>query len=417
MRGYDPEGVVDDLAVTQASQRPKWLRHLIGDGLPPTSPPRLSVRTLLLILGFLAAWRSAILIFSYIFEHLGPGTCGVGVPWPLSYSACWDTQWYQVIAAQGYTYTSDAASSVAFFPLFPLLIRYVDRILPGGDILAALEVVHLALATAVIYIYQLVRLDQPDLIAWRTLFCLLAFPSALFFSVVYPESVFLLGLAGALYHARRGQWLRAGLFGIVASATKLIGIIVPVVLVVELLAQGAINWRRPWQQPRPLLGVILSPLGALGYFAWLQFHFGDFRVFFTAESYWMRQSFDPVILLGVKRLMGDLSGLAFYPLAITPVPSIFLLMDTTLLLLFFVAGIVLWLRVRPSYGALVLMASLILMFSGNPQSLTRYLVVLFPAFILVSRIPWEPVHNAVSIFSILGLGFMIYSFVNGIWAG
>ncbi|HEU4793829.1 MAG TPA: hypothetical protein VFS96_09240 [Nitrolancea sp.] len=413
MRGYDPEGTVTDLTVAQTSQRPGWLRRLVGDGLLPPAPPTLSVWTLLLILGFLAAWRAAILIFSYIFDHLGSGTCGVGVPWPLSYSACWDTQWYQVIAAQGYSYTPGAASSVAFFPLFPLLIRYADRILPGGDILAALVVVHLALAAAVIYIYQLVRLDFPDLIAWRTLFYLLAFPSALFFSVVYPESVFLLGLAGALYHARRGQWIRAGLFGIVASATKLIGLIVPVVLVVELLAQGALNWRRP----RPMLGVILSPLGALGYLAWLQFHFGDFRVFFVAESYWMRESFDPVILLGVKRLMDDLSGLAFYPLTITPLPSIFLLMDTTLLLLFIVAGIVLWLRVRPSYGALVLTAALILTFSGNPQSLTRYLVVLFPVFILVGQIPWEPVRNAISLFSILGLGLITFSFVNGIWAG
>jgi hypothetical protein len=47
----------------------------------------------------------------------------------------------------------------------------------------------------------------------------------------------------------------------------------------------------------------------------------------------------------------------------------------------------------------------------------RYLVVLFPAFILVSRIPWEPVRNAISLFSILGLGFITFSFVNGIWAG
>ncbi len=413
LREYDPERTVEAPATTQAIRRPRWLRRLMGDELPPEAPPALSARTLLLILGFLAAWRAAILIFSYIFDHLGSGTCGVGVPWPLSYSACWDTQWYQVIAAQGYKYTPGEASSVAFFPLFPLLIRYADRLLPGGDILAALVVVHLALAVAVIYIYQLVRLDFAKSIAWRTLFYLLTFPSALFFSVVYPESVFLLGLAGALYHARRGQWLRAGLFGIVASATKLIGIVVPVVLVVELLAQGGLNWRRP----RPWLGVILSPLGAFGYLAWLQWRFGDFRVFFVAESYWMRESFDPVILLGVKRLMGDLSGLAFYPLTITPVPSIFLLMDTTSLVLFIVAGIVLWFWVRPSYGALVLTASVILTFSGNPQSLMRYLVVLFPAFILVSRIPWVPVRNAISLFSILGLGFITFSFVNGIWAG
>jgi hypothetical protein len=116
-------------------------------------------------------------------------------------------------------------------------------------------------------------------------------------------------------------------------------------------------------------------------------------------------------------LLGDERGLIYYLLTITPVPSVFLLMDTTLLLLFIVAGIILSIRVRPSYGAFVLASSLVLVFSGNPQSLGRYLVVFFPAFILLGRIGSEPIRNAISVFFLLGLGFITYSFVNGLWAG
>ena len=102
MRERGPEGAVSEPAVAQTSRRPKWLHRLIGDRLLPAASAKLSAWTVLQILGFLTLWRAAILIFSHIFDHLGSGTCGLGVTWPLSYSACWDTQWYQVIAAQGY---------------------------------------------------------------------------------------------------------------------------------------------------------------------------------------------------------------------------------------------------------------------------------------------------------------------------
>ena len=168
-----------------------------------------------------------------------------------------------MIAVQGYTYTSGTASSVAFFPLFPLLIRYTDRNLTGRATLAGLVVVHLALVAA-IYTYQLVRLDYRELIAWRTLFSLLAFPGALFIPVVYPELVFLLGLAGALYDSHRGKWIRARFFGIVVSATKLLGIVVP--LLVELLSQGtplAAAAPASRRDPRPTWRARLSVLAAV----------------------------------------------------------------------------------------------------------------------------------------------------------
>ena len=79
MRERGPEGAVSEPAVDQTSRRPKWLRRLIGGRLLPAASAKLSAWTVLQILGFLTPWRAAILIFSHIFDHLGPGTCGVGV--------------------------------------------------------------------------------------------------------------------------------------------------------------------------------------------------------------------------------------------------------------------------------------------------------------------------------------------------
>ncbi len=402
---------VEAVDTRPAGQR-GWLSRVWG---ADSAVPLLSWRPLAMVLGLLTVWRLAILVASYA---AGGATnfARCGIPGPMGYSVCWDSWHYLGIAGNGYTFTPDSGSSIAFFPLFPLLIHVVDRLLPGanlGDVRAALVVVHLALAAALVYIYHLLRLDFSDRVAWRALFFLLIFPSAFFFSTVYTESLLLLGLAGTLYHARRGQWLRAGLFGLLTSATKLTGVMLVVPLAMEVLAQRAVSWRRP----RPLLAVAITPLGLLAYFGYLQARFGDFRVYFEAQALgWHRETFSPgVFLLGIQRLFDDTRGLIYY--SDTSVPSLFLLTDTALLLAFIAAGVVLWLRVRPSYGALVLSFLALPALSGSPQSINRFVVILFPAFILLGKIESEPARNALTIPALLGQGLLIYFFVNGMWAG
>src|SRR5215813_6126646 len=54
--------------------------------------------------------------FSPVFRHL---------PW-VDMWIRWDSRWYQRIATEGYSYSPIDQSSVAFFPLYPLLIRAVS---------------------------------------------------------------------------------------------------------------------------------------------------------------------------------------------------------------------------------------------------------------------------------------------------
>ena len=371
--------------------------------------------TIASVLGLLAVWRLGILVVSFIFDQTGQVTCGVGVPKPWNYSACWDVQNYQIIAAQGYNHTPDGPSNVAFFPLYPLLMRWATDLSPGGgDVRAGIIVGSIALAAAVVYIFLLVRGDQGETIAWRTLAFLLAFPAAFFFSVPYTEPVFLLGIAGSLYHARRGQWILAGLFAATASATKLLGIMLIVPLVIEAYAQGA--FRR--DSLRAVAGTLLAPSGAIAYFAWLQWRFGDFRVFFESQNNWNRSGFYPAFTLGIERILGDTETmLEFYPRTVTPIPTLWILADSTLLLLFVAAGVLLWKYVRPSYGAFVLASALMLGMGGSTMSLNRYLVVLFPAFILLAMIRSEAIRQALMIIFVLGLSLETYFYVHSLWAG
>jgi hypothetical protein len=43
----------------------------------------------------------------------------------------WDADWYLSIVLCGYSYDPHAQSNVAFFPLYPLLIRLVGEVVPN----------------------------------------------------------------------------------------------------------------------------------------------------------------------------------------------------------------------------------------------------------------------------------------------
>ena len=382
----------------------------------PAIASRVSLRTMARLAGLFVIWRFGILLAS-----MGWGRLPIVTQWPpqfdvmwlFRYSVRWDSGWYLTIAGEGYSYDPNAASSVAFFPLFPLLIRFFDALLPGSDVLAALVVVHLALGGAMIYIYRLFAAEYGNRIAWRSVYFLLIFPGAFFFSAVYNEALLLFAAAGAIYHARRGQWVWAALFGIAGSATKLVGLLLIVPLAVELLSQRG----RSMRDLVPGAWILAAPLGALAYFAYLQSAFGSFRVFFDTESHWHREPFGSVLLMGFQYLAGDDGPLRYYPPNSMTLSPAYLIFDTTLLWIFLAAGVVLWRRYRPTYGAFVLAFTLIPALSGSPQSVNRYVAVLFPAFLLLAHIRSEVTRATLSLALILTLAFTTHLFVNGYWAG
>ncbi len=70
-----------------------------------------------------------------------------------------------------------------------------------------------ALFGAILYLHALVRLDHDRPTATRAVAFLLLCPTAVFLTAVYTESLLLLTMIAAVYHARRGQWWAAGLLG------------------------------------------------------------------------------------------------------------------------------------------------------------------------------------------------------------
>lgn len=161
----------------------------------------------------------------------------------------WDAGWYLQIAIRGYTYVHETGATgqqnIVFFPAFPLAVRVVSLLLGGGKasfFLGATVVSLGAFFGALVYIYLLAREELDDDGARTALWFLAAYPFAYFFGAVYTESLFLLGAAGAFYHARRADWWRAGAWGLLVGLTRPNGFLLSVPLAIVVLSPWLPSW-------------------------------------------------------------------------------------------------------------------------------------------------------------------------------
>src|SRR5918911_1171464 len=170
-----------------------------------------------------------------------------------------DINWYQDIAAQGYErrpFDASAPHNWAFFPAFPLLWRAASR-LTGEMLVTGVVLSNVLFFFALVFVYKAAREfglthDAAD----RALFYLAAFPFSYFFSLPMTESLFLLLTAASFYAGRRRAWWLAGLLGALASATRVVGVLVLPALVVLHFETYGREWRRA-----SLLWLALVPAG------------------------------------------------------------------------------------------------------------------------------------------------------------
>ena len=118
----------------------------------------------------------------------------------------WDGLRYVDIALSGYG-TADP-TTVAFFPLYPLLMR-AGAMLTGSVTLQSLEIwgiviSNLCLLIAAGLLVALCRMEFGKAVASRAAWYLLIFPTSLFLSAIYAESLFLALSLGSVLAARRG---------------------------------------------------------------------------------------------------------------------------------------------------------------------------------------------------------------------
>lgn len=287
----------------------------------------------------------------------------------------WDCGWYLEIVRNGYSQIvppdAPGQTSLAFFPVYPLLIKGLAAV-AGIDVLAAaLTISNLCFIAALVYIYRYACLlgfsRQTGLLA-VALLCFV--PQGFVFSAVYTESLFLMLLAGAMYHLRRGHFLLAGLMAAVLSGVRANGVFF--VFFVLFWIFRTFGWQaflRPWQRPQLFVPVVLAPLGLFCFWAYCFATTGDaFAQASTVAHGWGWRSDLPWRNVLAHLLTGNLA--TYWVLcSLGAFAASFLLLR---------------LRLYEEFGLCLLI--LLLLWTGQiPNSLLRYTIVLFPIAIGLAR--------------------------------
>ncbi|MGB8956931.1 MAG: mannosyltransferase family protein [Tumebacillaceae bacterium] len=186
-----------------------------------------------------------------------------------------DTNFYTKIATEGYDkYRMDEKHSAAnwvFFPLYPLLLYLARKVVSWLNPLEmGVLLSNLYLFGALVYLYLICReRGMQKGPARMALFFLLLYPTSVYLSVPYTESLFLLLSCGAVYHALKGQYLLAFLLGGLSGATRIVGFINVFFVAGHVLVTKQFRWRH-------LLYAALSGVPLLSFFLYMKKLTGDF---------------------------------------------------------------------------------------------------------------------------------------------
>ncbi len=199
----------------------------------------------------------------------------------------WDAGWYAGIARDGYGATrvhpdGRLLSDYAFFPLYPGL-EHVLHVLTGLRYSDAGLLVSASAGIAAAWALFLIGRDVASprvgvllALLWGSL------PVAAVESMAYSESLFTALAAWSAYCVMRGRWLTAALLAVGAGLTRPIGAAVVVAVVVPAIV---VLVRHGWR-PRPLLALVLAPLGWWGYVGWVATRTGSWRGYFDVADGW-----------------------------------------------------------------------------------------------------------------------------------
>jgi len=325
--------------------------------------------------------------------------------------AAWDSGWYFDIAQRGYYFNPAGQSSVAFFPLYPLLMRLAAA--PFGATDRAIWVAGIAISSGA-FVAALVALHRfaeqvlgDRTAARRTVLYVAVFPFSLFFTRVYTESLFFLLTVVAVAAAYNGRWWRAGIAGALAALTRSNGIL----LVVPLLWFAAADRPAARVFARRLAPLTLVPLGLAGYCAYVYRLTGDPLAWLNAQRYWFYSVGD----MPWRRLLDLVSMIerhGLYDFFFTSALAPYQLIHGAVALFVLALTPAVFVRLGVGLGAYTLISLMVPLSGSDLQGIGRYMAVVFPVFMLLGSFRSDRVHEAILIISSLFLALFVGLFVN-----
>ena len=318
----------------------------------------------------------------------------------------WDSINYQTIAKNGYVPTGNDSVFIVFFPLFPLLIRMFTFDFAYINIIA-IVVANVCSLIAFTYLYKLTKMEFNEGVAQKAVMFLSIFPLAYFLSAPYTEGLFFALVISCLYYARKSRWLLAGLLGFLSSLTRLQGLLMLLVLLVEYYHQSGWN---PKKNRWTVLCVLLPLVGFLIYLGLNQTVMGSPFSFVGIQANHFTEHFDP--WTGLNRAF-DWTVHRSFPdnLTIGAVP-----LASAVFGLVMIGGAV-WKQLRIAYITYMLLSWGVAVSVSWWISVPRYIFAMFPIFMLLGAYANKRWVNIImGALSIAALCFFTVIFALGRWA-
>ncbi|MBI2953867.1 MAG: glycosyltransferase family 39 protein [Chloroflexi bacterium] len=336
----------------------------------------------------------------------------------------WDGLWYLKIAAQGYDYYD---YSVAFFPLYPLLVGMIASFLNVKHLVAAVATSAVSYLVALLYLYRLARLEIGERAARRSVIYQALFPTAFFFLAVYTESLFLALTLATFWSARKSNWVAAGILGLLASLTRSTGLFLLLPLLVEYLQQRGF---RPREVKADVLSLLLVPAGMAIYALYNFIYFGDPLAFVRAQIHWERGldlPWQTLVIAWDSAVNGTNIPLVTEPDGSLLYQALYtsnLAVGDAVNLVFFVFGLALsflaFVKLRPTYACYALLVILVPLINPSETqpllSMPRFMLVLFPLLFVLALIGKNRIAHwgIIAVFT-AGLFFFLIRFASWYW--
>ncbi len=308
---------------------------------------------------------------------------------------------YLSIAQNGYMRFQEP-----FFPLYPILIRFLaETIFLNNYFVAATFISHLSFFVALVFLYKLVQIDWGTKAAKSSVLGILIFPTSFFFASAYTESLFLMFILVSMYMAKKGKWFFVGVFGGLASATRLVGI-----FLLPSMIWYIRNHRKTIFKNLFLLSIIA--LGLLAYMWYLRGFVGDPLAFIHSQP-----------AFGAQRTGGDIVLLPQVYWRYLKIFSSVSLENYDLWIAFFefiffnFIILTLWYAWKRRINSAYLIFSLLTVIgptlTGTLSSTPRYTIAAFPIFILYGLIGNKGLKIILTILSFLLLSILTILFTRG----
>lgn len=331
-----------------------------------------------------------------------------------------DAGWYLKIASGGYVYNGDPTieQNVAFFPLYPLLVRGVSVVTGAQDANAGLIVANVCAVGAVLLLAALARDLFDARTAWLAVALLAFFPTAFFLSAPYTESLALLLCVAFFLLLLRGRFALAALCAGAATATRSICVVLLLPLAWELWQQRRALGLPPLRLLSRAAAYSVLATAGLSLFMLYQWQaFGDPLAFVHNQEAWKagRSAYSPFAVVTLRPVADSMHAFLFAPTnadlhGAWPWAAC--------------AALLVWRRRRLPTSVWLFAAAMVVglyLTRGDSglafSSMQRFLLLAFPAFLLVADLCRRRLWLGIGLVAASAVGLFAYmsQFAQGYW--